>query len=90
MAAIKTAFELPDDVRLDEFMWYVSDIFTESVQYGSRMELCDYLEQIAPTATYENLATWAKNKGVLIGDYLSSEAAKTTLDSSKNMRQWYY
>lgn len=36
-AKIKTAFELPDGVRLDEFMWYVSDIFTESVQYGHRL-----------------------------------------------------
>ena len=90
-AAIKTAFELPDEgMRLDEFMWFVSDIFTISVQYGNRMELCDYLKQIAPTATYENLATWAKGKGVVISDYLSSVASDTTIDANKNMRQWYY
>lgn len=77
-------------MRLDEFMWFVSDIFTISVQYGNRMELCDYLKQIAPTATYENLATWAKGKGVAISDYLSSVASDTTIDASKNMRQWYY
>ncbi len=72
--AVRTAFEVPDNTTIAEFMWYVSDIFTESVQYGGRTALCDYLVQIAPNATYDNLATWAKGRGVVMADYAIKDA----------------
>ena len=54
-AAVRTAFNAPNDMPLDEFMWFVSDIFTISVQYGNRTNLCAYLAEKAPTATYADL-----------------------------------
>ena len=53
--AVRTAFNAPNDMPLDEFMWFVSDIFTISVQYGNRTNLCAYLAEKAPTATYADL-----------------------------------
>jgi len=32
-----------DGMRTDDFMFYFADIFVESVQYGNRSKLCDFL-----------------------------------------------
>lgn len=34
------ATKLPN---IGDFMWYISDIFTMGVQYGGRVEMCNYL-----------------------------------------------
>lgn len=33
-----------DGMRSDDFMFYFADIFVESVQYGNRSNLCDFLK----------------------------------------------
>jgi hypothetical protein len=36
----------PNSMRIDDFMYYVADIFVENVQYGKRTELCDNMVKI--------------------------------------------
>jgi len=61
---ITTTSDLPN---LGDFMWYISDIFTMGVQYGGRVEMCNFLTN----------GSWYSNE-TMIYDYtaFSTYAAK--------------
>jgi len=73
-----------------DFMWFISDIFTMGVQYGNRTYMCDILEHewfdIAPIQIVANLAKDAFR--VKPEEYDSDKLMNTTIDTTKNGRQW--
>jgi len=74
----------------NDFMWFISDIFTMGVQYGNRTYLCDILEhewfKIAPIQIVANLAQDAFK--VSADQYDAEALMNTTIDTTKNGRQW--
>ena len=70
-------------------MFFVADAFSLDVQYGGRIEMCDEITSSSfLNDTWAGLASIAERGGVRIQDYDSTYLRNTTVDFSKNMRQW--
>lgn len=70
-------------------MFYIADIFTMGVQYGTRTAMCKNLTS-AGGDTLENLAKYGMSKHVAAWQYDASTLSNTTIDINKNFRQWTY
>lgn len=56
-----------------DFMFFIADIFTMGVQYGTRTEMCANLtSQDAQADPVANLAKYGKYKGLSVGQYDSA------------------
>jgi hypothetical protein len=78
-----------------DFMFYLADIFTLSVQYGSRSEMCNNYLDVSnssdpSTIDLSKIYNLAQAKNVHYSDYNSYELAKTTVSNMTVGRQWTY
>ena len=72
-------------------MFYIADIFTISVQYGQRTELCQTLsKQSFYDFPEENMKALGDKHNVFFSDYDSSQLNATNVTSSSVIRQWTY
>lgn len=74
-----------------DFMFFIADIFTTYVQYGSRTKLCDTL--LSKNYTSDPMKTVAKlasDRGVAFSDYDAEALAVTKIDTASPARQWTY
>lgn len=74
-----------------DFMFFVADIFTMGVQYGTRTAMCQLLTSSKFAADpLGQLAAFANTKGVAVEDYDAVSLAKTKIDTKRIVRQWTY
>lgn len=79
------------DIVHGDFMWFVSDIFTMGVQYGTRTMMCDLFKSSEFNKdTMQGLADYATKLKVHVQDYDADSLSNTTIDIQKNIRQWTY
>lgn len=86
------------NVETFDFMFFLADIFTLSVQYGTRTDLCDkyvyqaYKNHIAgdSMSMFDPIAQLATIKSVHWSDYSSKDLANTTVNTAGVGRQWTY
>lgn len=72
-------------------MFFIADIFTMGVQYGTRTEMCDTItSEEFQSDPWNQFAKYASMKGVTIDEYDAKSLTNTTYDASKNIRQWTY
>ena len=72
-------------------MFFIADIFTMGVQYGTRTLLCNEITSDSFNEDpWGNLAIYANIKGVKVSDYDAFMLTNTTYDINKNIRQWTY
>ena len=72
-----------------DFMFFIADIFTTAVQYGSRTELCATLmTEDFKKDMVKGIADYSALKKVKLEDYDELTLKNTTFDINKNMRQW--
>ena len=90
-AAIKESWK-GEDMRDDEFFWFYSDVIAETVQYGQRTELCERVLDLGDDYVAINAMIYDWQVGKMMGrdDYWSVSLQNTTIDFSKNGRQWTY
>lgn len=76
------------DVR--DFMWYLSDIFTYSVQYGNRTDICALLDtKEFWESPYTHLWDFnVKSRNIYPDQYDATKLANTTVDWQKSDRGW--
>lgn len=75
----------------DDFMFYFADIFVEAVQYGSRTQLCAFLETIEnDPKKHEKLAQFGEEHGVTANVYSFEYIRTLQTDPYNNYRQWTY
>ena len=74
-----------------DFMFFIADIFTMGVQYGTRTEMCALITsedfQIDPLT---NLSAYGVSKGLSVAQYDAIALQNVTYDVSLNLRQWTY
>ena len=90
LAYVKQVFGF-DKIDFGDFMFYIADIFTESVQYGGREDLCNVLASLQGTDMKQQLPVlrqYGSQKGVNIADYDRANLKATTIDVNKSGRQW--
>lgn len=90
--AIKKVYN-STNLRDDDFFWFYSDAIAEAVQYGDRSELCERVDKLGEDypAMNKMINDWQVGKFVRRDDYDSTSALQnTTIDFSKNARQWTY
>jgi len=80
------------EMRDDEFFWFYSDVIAETVQYGQRTELCQRVHDLTDDYASMNKMIMEWQVGNVMGrdDYWSTSLQNTTIDHSKNGRQWTY
>jgi len=81
-----------DGMDNGDFAFYFADIFVESVQYGSRTELCKLMTKIADKSLDDQLdavAEQAQTAGVSPSDYCRNALTNTTIIDSPG-RPWTY
>jgi len=72
-----------------EFMQFVSDTFAGLVQTAQRLQLCAIVTSDAYlNDTQAGFKSLAEQTGMSLEDYAIESMRNTTIDSSKNMRQW--
>ena len=82
-----------DIPNIGDIMWYVSDIFTMGVQYGGRVEMCNFLTNGTwfNTTTmlydYKAFSIYAGKKAQ-IDEYDALNLAKTDATTTNVFRQW--
>ena len=82
-----------EHMKWDDFWFYYADIFVETIQYGHRAELCAFLlsqKEIQWNLRWKPFAQFAKEFGIVPAEYAFNVIQHTTIDHSKNMRQWTY
>ena len=87
------AFGLAADQKVNsfDFMFFIADVFTMYVQYGSRTQLCDkLLADDYKSDPIKAVAKLASDRGVHFADYDAEELSKTKIDVNSPMRQWTY
>lgn len=70
--ALLAQFGAQSTMPVGDFMFFIADIFTESVQYGGRSVMCANItsQMSQPMSTQmDNLVKIAKDKGVAPKDY---------------------
>jgi hypothetical protein len=76
---------------LFDFMFFIADVFTMGVQYGTRKEMCEILSTLDfdkdPIGT---VAQYAELKKVTFDQYAAYNLTNTTVDFAKSERQWAY
>lgn len=76
-------------MKLDEFMFFIADIFVGYVQYGRRTELCKKMEA-APELDTLDLVRFTANHIYEGGveDYKTTTLRDTKIVPEHNYRQW--
>jgi len=79
------------DIEQGDFMFYIADIFTMGVQYGTRTQMCELIESVEwADDPFSALGAYAIQKGVSADEYDAMALRNTTVDINKNIRQWTY
>lgn len=75
-----------------EFVMFFSDQFSGKVQYGSRTDMCKALNKTAFADVWTQFNATRNYFGIIdeYEPYKMSYLKNTTIDFSKNMRQWTY
>jgi hypothetical protein len=75
----------------DDFMFYFADIFVETVQYGHRTELCNFLKTIMKdTKIHEKLRDFGVRYGTSPRPYSFRFIRDIKPNINNNYRQWTY
>lgn len=78
------------DIPDDEFFWYYSDIIAETVQYGGRTSFCKRTINMGTQYEEMNKVLYSEKGKADKKMYPSKVLQDTTIDFSKNARQWTY
>jgi hypothetical protein len=74
-----------ENMPTSDFMFYYADIFVISVQYGNRVPLCEFAENLKTSEAsqeeiFNQMINWGTEKGVLPADYNSLLLASTVIN----------
>jgi len=81
------------DIRGDDFTSFYADIWAGQVQYGTRVELCDFMAEQEGKSDYEvfqAVVQWGATQGDVPSDYMRTNLSDDTIDPYNSMRQWNY
>lgn len=86
---IHTIFGAGPNYLAADFMNYINGTFVEHVQYGTRVEMCDFFVSLKDKSLKEQLEALAKYGGEAGPDGISS-VQSTKIDFANSGRQWNY
>lgn len=80
-----------EDIVQGDFMFYIADIFTMGVQYGTRTEMCELLtSKEFYKDPWKNLYEYGVSRGLDSKQYDAKYLRNTTYYITGNLRQWTY
>jgi hypothetical protein len=75
------------DINIGDLMFWVADVFTTGIQYGSRDDQCStIIEEGFRRNLFRNFGIYAAKHNVFASDYDRVALQNTTHDINKNVR----